>query len=427
MDTTKDLISKAKYQLYKGFPFFSYLIEHLDIIEDNVNVPTMGVDGRGNVYYNKEWVNSICPNNYTKTLMGTLAHEALHLVFEHPRRMKGRTAMIGNTSLWNIAGDIYINNIIISNYQSHTIKDMQMELPEKVLRPVDNKIEWMGIKIVDINLKTTEEIYDELKAGVQEQLKNNKGKGKGKGQSIPCTGFDSHIDWDKADEDKNGKANSVSKSGKAWDKVMAEAKAHAQARGDSPLGMDREINDIHKSRINWKHFIRRIVSKSIPFDYTWAKPNKKYIGEDLYLPSTYGESIRVIFGIDTSGSQSQEDLTDSMSEVVAITKQYSNIEFRAITFDTECHENLHVYNGNINKLKQLKMRGGGGSSSLCLYNLIEEKKYNRNTKLLIFFTDGYMEFPKKFTIPTILVLTENHCAIKDLPKQALAVIEMKPR
>jgi predicted metal-dependent peptidase len=427
MNNTKDLISKAKYQLYKGFPFFSYLIEHLDIKEDK-RVPTMGVDGKGTVYYDKAWVDSICPNNSTKVLMGVLAHEALHLVFEHPKRMKGRNVMIGDVSLWNIAGDIYINNVILSNYASHVIKDMQMELPKEGILPVNNEIEWMGIKIVDINLKTTEEIYDELKVGVKDLLEKNKGK-KEKGQGIPVSGFDSHVDWDKEGQDGAGqeKTKQINKSGKDWKKIMAEAKALSQNRGDTPLGMDREINDVHKSRINWKHFVQKVVSNYIPQDYTWNKPNKKYIGEEIYLPSTYGESIRVLFGIDTSGSQSQEDLTDSMSEVVAITRQYSNIEFRAITFDTEVHENLNVYNGNVKKLKQLRMRGGGGSSSICLYNLIEEKKYNRNTKLLIFFTDGYMEFPKKFTIPTILVLTENHCAIKDLPKQALAVIEMKPK
>ena len=112
--TTADLISKAKYQLFRGFPFFSYLVDNLTIKEMK-EIPTMGVDGKGNVYYNNDFVQKICPNNDIKTLIGVLTHEALHLVFEHPKRGKGRKEMVGNVSLYNIAGDIYINNIILLN------------------------------------------------------------------------------------------------------------------------------------------------------------------------------------------------------------------------------------------------------------------------------------------------------------------------
>jgi hypothetical protein len=72
---TQDLISKSKYQLYKGFPFFAYLVDHLNIKEDN-KCPTMGVDGKGNVFYNSKWVESISQSDDIKILMGVLAHEA---------------------------------------------------------------------------------------------------------------------------------------------------------------------------------------------------------------------------------------------------------------------------------------------------------------------------------------------------------------
>ena len=164
METT-ELISKAKYQLFRGFPFFSYLVDNLTITEMK-EIPTMGVDGKGNVFYNNDFIQKICPNNDIKTLIGVLTHEALHLVFEHPKRGKGRKEMVDNVTLWNIAGDIYINNIILLNKDAN----IPMELPAEGILPNNDEIEMWGTKIINISQKTTEDIYDELKQAVKQQL-----------------------------------------------------------------------------------------------------------------------------------------------------------------------------------------------------------------------------------------------------------------
>ena len=424
METT-ELISKAKYQLFRGFPFFSYLVDNLTITEMK-EIPTMGVDGKGNVYYNNDFIQKICPNNDIKTLIGVLTHEALHLVFEHPKRGKGRKEMVDNVTLWNIAGDIYINNIILLNKDAN----IPMELPAEGILPMNDEIEMWGTKIVNISQKTTEDIYDELKQAIKQQLQNQKQSGKGKGEGTPVSGFDEHMDWDKESSDSadgkesTGKECPCRESEKDWKKILADAQTMAQQRGNLPVGMEREINQLRKSKINWKHFLQKAIRSSIPQDYTWGKPNKKYIGEGVYLPSTYGESIKVLFSIDTSGSISKEDLTDSISEIIAISKCYSGIEFRFLTHDIDVYEDIAVYNGNTKKMLQTPISGGGGTSHKPLYEHIKKKGYNRQTKLLISFTDGYSDFPSRLPIPTIFCLTKNHISKKDLPKDSMAIIEM---
>ncbi len=426
-----DLLSKAKYQMFRDFPFFSFLVDNLTIVEEK-SVPTMGVDGKGNVFYNSDFIKSICPNNDIKTLLGVLTHEALHLVFEHPKRGKGRKEMVGNYSLWNVAGDIYINNIILMNNTN-----VKMDLPKEGILPNNDEIEMWGTKIVNISQKTTEDIYDELKQAIKNQMQNQKqsGKGQGDGQGTPVRGFDEHMDWDSADGKEE--SNSGKQSGetgekecpcgsqeKDWKKILADAQAMAQQRGTMPLGMERELKEIHKSRINWKHFLQKAIRSSIPQDYTWNKPNKKYIGEGVYLPSTYGESIKILFSIDTSGSISKEDLTDSISEIIAISKCYSGIEFRFLTHDVEVYEDIEVYNGNIKKMLNTPISGGGGTSHKPLYEHIRKKGYNRQTKLLVSFTDGYSDFPNRLPISTIFCLTKQHCPKSNLPKDSMAIIEM---
>ena len=445
---TKDLISKAKYKLFKGFPFFSYLVDNLNIVEDNT-IETMAVDGKGNVYYNTNFIQEICKteNNVVKSdkLLGVLTHEALHLVFEHPKRMSGRKVMVGNYSLWNIAGDIYINNVIVMNYSSSLIVNngnkIEMSLPDSVILPKDNCIEMFGKKIENISEKTTEDIYDELKDALKQKMEQQ-GKGKGgkgeqgegtvvSGLEDECKGFDEHRDWDKA-SGKEGEENTKAQEGaegvkqqaKDWKKILSEANTIAQQRGQVPNGMTRELSELHKSKINWKNFLDKAIRASIPQDYTWNKPNKKYIGEGIYLPSTYGETVKVLFSVDTSGSISKEDLTDYISEIVAVSKCFSGIEFRFLTHDIEVYEDIHIYNGNIRKMLATPISGGGGTSHKPLYEHIKKKRYTASTKLLISFTDGYSDFPDKLTIPTIFVLSRNHCPKKDLPKKAVAVLEI---
>jgi predicted metal-dependent peptidase len=106
-----------------------------------------------------------------------------------------------------------------------------------------------------------------------------------------------------------------------------------------------------------------------------------------------------------------------MSEMIGISKSYSNVEFHVLTHDTEVHDDIPIYNGHINKIKQLKIHGGGGTDSRCVYEYIHKKRYSRDIKLLICFTDGYTVWPEKPVkeLYTICVLSGGHCPIEQVP------------
>ena len=115
--------------------------------------------------------------------------------------------------------------------------------------------------------------------------------------------------------------------------------------------------------------------------------------------------------VDTSGSISQEDLTDFMTEVVNIAKSFNNLKMTVMICDCEIKEVLEVRNGNIDALLNLKMRGGGGTSHIPIYDKIINEY--PETKFLIAFTDGFTDFPETELIRTIWVLPKD--ANKNIP------------
>lgn len=441
--THDDRISKAKIALYRLFPFFSYLVENMSIYSDKDKVPTMGVNDKSECFYNPKFVEKL--NN--DELMGCLCHEVLHLAYNHPERGRHRQIMVGNIPLWNIAIDLVANNVLVAN---------NIKLPEEGLIPSGDSYTFFGCKINNISEKSGEDIYEELKKHFQQMMKQQqKGKGQGSGQgsgkgkgdknSIPITvpeeektGFDEHDFTGGKEGEGSGSSNdkgelkegqgsskaSEKKEEKDWSKITATAYNFAKQRGTEPAGMGREFQVYNKSYINWRSYLRREIGKRVPKDYCWSKPSKKYISQDIYLPHIKGDSVKVLFSIDTSGSISNEELSKFVSEILAVARSFSDIEFRVLTHDAEVHDDYYIANGNINKIKSMNLHGGGGSDLICVHEYLKKKGYNKIHDLMFSFTDAYLSYPDKPTIDNIFILAGNSDRTQ-VPKWAKGIIELR--
>jgi predicted metal-dependent peptidase len=156
------------------------------------------------------------------------------------------------------------------------------------------------------------------------------------------------------------------------------------------MGLERYIDEIKKSQINWKVLLQKMIQATIPRDYSWLKKAKKSVATGTYLPSVVKEKIDVCIGIDLSGSIGKEELTEFMSEVIGMAKAYQNsITMRLLTHDVEVHNDYEIRNGNIEKIKALKLTGGGGTSHIPIFDYVKEKV--KDCKLVVFFTDGYSD------------------------------------
>lgn len=387
---------KARVQLQKENPFFSYVCMHLDLIEENEKVPTMGVDKYGHCYYNDKFVTSLDVDE----VKGVLCHEVMHIILEHLRRLSGRDPFISN-----IAQDIVVNDLIITNH---------FTLPQKEdfkgwMTDSNHCIQVGRKQIKDVNKKVWEEVYEEIEKMADKvkgdswdkHIREEQGEGQGQGK-----------DGDgKGKEEKKLGQGSGKEEEKNWKQIISEAYAYSKLQGKTPMGMDRYIDELNNPKLPWRQLLQKYILQQIPYDFTYSRPSKKSIVTGVFIPAIKKEQLEIAVAIDTSGSMSEEDLQDCLSEVLGIVSAYDNVELTVLTCDADVHTVKQVR--SLADAKSIKMKGGGGTDFRPVFKWLGDNK--PNLKLLLFFTDGYGEFPTKETVQTIWILSKDSVELDDIP------------
>lgn len=391
-------ITNAKIVAIRHYPFFGYLLLHLQT-KTLVPVGTACVTDDGVMYYNPEWVETL----NDEELLGLVCHEVSHLALGHLTKH----LQCENHEILGIAHDIVINNLLLEN---------SLSLPKCGYLPKNNEchVPFAGITITNISEKCSEQIYYELlKTEKQLNQQNimslpcphstpkkegetpeNCNGGKGGIPGVICKDclkkiqdamsegrFDTHI----ATNNQKGQGE----NNKDWGQLLIEAAVTAKQRGLLPAGIERLVNKITKPKINWRSIITKKIVDSIPNDFTWRRLNKKSISIQTPLPGTLKENIELTVSVDTSGSISETDLSEFLSEITGIANAYPQVKMTCIAADAEVHEALEVKNGNIQKIRSWKPKGGGGTAHQPVLEYI--KKKIPACKLAIFFTDGYSD------------------------------------
>jgi predicted metal-dependent peptidase len=355
-------LKKARIKIQQQNSFFGYMSLYLkfqEVSDKSMEMPC-GVDAEGNFYYKKDWVAKLSDGETE----GLIIHEIMHLVLMHLSRRRNRHA-----EGWNIAADLVVNSIAIKN---------SYDLPEGGLIPRSDEFVIGGKTIEDISKKTAEMIYDELPF-----QKGGSGSGSGNGHGLKKLpeGWDKHIEV-KGQTEKEKKENE-----EKWLQRIESAAASSLMKGDMPKGLATFIKGLHRSQVNWRNLLVRHVQSYIPYDYSFSRMNKKSVSTGYYLPGYLKERIKILVGVDMSGSIGEKEVSDFMSEVVGLARAYQDrIEMILLTHDVDVHDEYKVENGVAQKLMKLKLHGGGGTSHVPIFDKIN-KKY-KDVKVAIFLTDG---------------------------------------
>ena len=359
-------------------------------------INTMGVDLYGNLVYNPHWVDA----QTDTALKCAVTHEVMHVVLKHLERLGTR-----QQELWNVAVDAAVNEIL-----SHTF-----QIPDK----------W--IRIPEMKGKCAEEIYDWL-------IKN------AKIYKVPVGGgFDSHIFGGGKDQQGQGQGqNQTSGQGNAnspfyqpgqqpFDTARAVREAYnfAKSQGKMPAGIERMFADILNPQLDWKDVLRRFIVQVIPHDFSYTRPAKKSYSVGYYMPMIKRESIELVIGVDSSGSISDEEYAEFLSEIYAMCKQFESLKATVIICDAAVQEVMEI-DENFDPYC-VKGRGYGGTDSRPVYNYIEENMNMHNVKLLVYFSDGYINIPdKEYPFPTLWIITQNG-RTEEVEKMKNAVVIQIPK
>jgi predicted metal-dependent peptidase len=157
-------------------------------------------------------------------------------------------------------------------------------------------------------------------------------------------------------------------------------------------GMPRELTEAMEAKINWREVLRDFVN-SICADKdnsTWRRPNRRWVDQDIYMPSLIGEAVgSIVVGIDTSGSIGQAEIGQFLGELVSICNHVQPESIELVYWDTEVAAHETYNRGDYEALmSSTKPAGGGGTDPSCVPAYITAKKLK--PECVIMLTDGYV-------------------------------------
>ena len=359
-----DKLITARVGLLLRHPFFGNLATRLKMIDASDWCATLATDGR-HFYYNNDFVNKLKP----KEAEFGFAHEVLHNVFDHMGRREGR-----DPQLSNIAADYATNQIL---------KDERIgEVPSFIKIYQDNKYRgWSYEQIYN-------ELYDKadkIDIGALGEL------------------LDEHLDGegDDGDGDSDGDGDKEGGSGgrpkltaeekkKIRDEIKEAMVAAAQAAGAGkvPAGVARMITDFTEPKMDWRQLLRMNIQSIIKSNFSFSRPNRKSQHCGAILPGMMNEeTIDVSIAIDMSGSISDKQAKDFLSEVKGIMDEYVDFKLDLWCFDTSVYNYAQFTGDCADDILSYKVKGGGGTDFDVNFEFMKEQGIE--PKRFIMFTDGY--------------------------------------
>lgn len=376
--TIEKALSKAKIgmMMLPDTVFFSTLCTSLEIVISD-RVPTAGTDGR-KLYINKDFFFGLTEAER----IFLLAHETLHVAYLHPLRCGNR-----NHDIFNDACD-YVINYELKQRKFTFIGDLRSRGINFSGGLYDPQYADMG----------AEEVYEKLiqdprykPSGMPDLLAaafgNEDGATDGTGLAKQFT----------EEQIKAIEQEVMSKVATAA--MMADM---SKQSGSIPSHIKRTLEELSKPKVNWKAVLARFFSDVNKADYSWAKPNRKYLPN--YLPKLHSVNLgRVDFAIDTSGSITADQFNQFVSEVHGVLRILNPNEIGVYQFDHALQGSNIVR--NVRDIIKLPFKGGGGT---CPEAAIQEFIKNK-AQALIVLTDGYFNHrkltnPKR---PVIWVIYDN--------------------
>ena len=327
-----DAIIRARTILIVSQPFFGTLALHLTPVEvnDPAKVNTMAVDGV-NLYYHPPFVLGLTEEE----IVGVIAHEVMHCAYSHFSRRGHRTPR-----KWNISGDFRIND---------DIRKVPFALP---MKPITLKEALAGktghMYDPQFASMSTEEIYEKIPDPPEQP-----GGGSGANDPGGCGGV---LD---APSTQGQSPEQVAHEWQA-NVRMAVSVARANNAGGTPGYLERLITQLKRPKVSWRDLTRQFIDQSLTTDYSYRRPNRRYISSGLILPGSVPDALHeLVMFVDCSGSISNEMMHSYVSEVAGALDDGTADKLWVVYADDGVQHVDEYLPGDVVKCKTL---GAGGTN-----------------------------------------------------------------
>jgi predicted metal-dependent peptidase len=360
-------------------PFFSTCILNLDVKPSPCG--TACTDGTV-LLYDPEFINKLPKEEVS----GLLAHEIMHVVLLHPFRLKKG---YHDPHLSNVAMDYEINGYLDDynkEYAASNRGETPFPLPKGVL--IDHQYDGMA----------WEQIYEKLKQNPPPPPPKGPGQPGQPGDGPPQPGDFGKVtapgETGDPDDGKDADGNPRPAKGEMdWQSIVAKAENISKMMGNLPGRFAARLDKLRRPEIPWAEYLTRYFDSHSSDDYDARKPDRRYTGDDIYLPTLYSECMgEIVIAIDTSGSVYGELFQKFMGEVDDVLARLRPAKTTLLQCDTDITD-VREYRPGDRIGVDFAMKGGGGTDFRPVFNWIE--KSNVNPRVLVFFTDGYGSYPAR--------------------------------
>lgn len=362
-------IKKALSSIILNNTFFSAILLQQKFVElkNDPGCPTAYVNGTI-LAYNPEFIDTLTFDE----VKFILAHEALHLALCHHARMGSR-----DSKIWNYACDYAINSELLAK---------GFKLIEGCLRHPT------------FDLMSAEEIYRLLYQAAKNSSGNNKG---GKNGGSGGKGGNNIPDPD-AENGKGKNCGQVVKGTQTETEAKAavmKAMASAKSCGADSADFDRVIKEMAPT-INWLDILHSFFSEISQGDYSFRKPNKRYLHTGIVLPTLESRNVgKITLAVDTSASISMEEVSVMVAEILNCIETYIELgcdpQLEVIYCDSEIKGIEILTSGDTPKPK-----GGGGTDFRPVFRHLA--KEGMESDCLVYLTDlmtsGFADVEPSFSV-----------------------------
>ena len=360
---TENKLAAARTRLILDKPFLGALALRLPMIAaDPKWCQTAYTDAR-NLYYNPAYIDALS----IEQTQFALANQALHCALLHFARRQNR-----NRFRWDIACDHAVNPLLV--------KDGLVPPP--------------GTLVLDcFEGMTAEEIYpciEENNSDEPEEEPQHEGDGRGEPKD------EAGGQGDEKDDDAKGASRprpltqaEEESLAEQWQQRLAGAAQQAQQAGKLGGLLGRMVGELMQPRLPWRLLLARYMTQYARDDYSYMRPSRRE-GE-MILPSLRSAEAEIMVVLDTSGSISEQEIVEFMSEINAIKGQLrARIVLHAC--DTElAKDGPWLFEPWEEFSLPREIYGGGGTDFRPAFEWVARQ--NRAPDLLLYFTDAQGEFP----------------------------------
>lgn len=422
----KRILEIARSDLYLSMHFMGRALGSLSFQMD-LSTRTVGTDAES-IRFHPVYLMQLYADD-PKRLNRSYMHMLMHCLFRH----MFTAAEHEDTELWDLSADIAVESVIDT-----------MHYPAIEQLVSDFRREWYERLEAEIHVLTAEKIYhyfEGLKRDFYQEEKlrqefslcdhsfwQRMQDKESPEMKNPSSGPQDSPDTDNREEnqEKNGQADVLpmgrtDPKDEEWKKnaerIHSELETYAKEKSEDTGVLDRMLQVTYRKRRSYKEFLKkfRILREETKVDPESFDYGLYYYGMELYgnMPlleeNEFRESEKVeelVIAIDTSASCQevlvQKFLNETASILLSRESFFQKVNIHIMECDNRVHRDLKIT--SVDEMKRyaegFQISGGYGTDFRPVFARVEElirQGELKNLKGLLYFTDGFGEYPTRPT------------------------------